>query len=514
MADEQRLVVRRMTPVSGYSTPGGFLGARDVIAMVFRHWQLMTLAFTATLLGAMLIAFTMPPKYTAHLKVLVRHQRAEPVMTTGANGVRTISPEEVSDEEIDSEIELFRSEDLLRKVVESCHLNITKPHWWTAQLEQWSPTRPEVQTSKAIARLKGALGMERVKKSSFIDLSYGSDNPELSARVVNLLGQLYLDKHVALHRSAGQFEFFQKETERYRQRLADAESQMASASKTDQAPAAETDRNNTLQKVAELEYSLRQTTAAASAARRRVVALESQLSSTPARLSTQMKKADNPALLQQLKSTLLDLELKRTDLLSKYDPTYVAVKEVETQIAQTRTAIDRETNAPVLENTTDRNPTYEWLNSELAKAKADLPTLEANAAATQQAVESYRRKITDLDRKSVTQQDLLRAVKAEEENYLLYLKKQEEAHISEKMDDARISNVVISELAAVPVLPSTSPLTIILMGIPLGILLSVGAAFVSDYLDNSFRTPDEVWEFLSVPVLAALPASRELKLLN
>ena len=193
-----------------------------------------------------------------------------------------------------------------------------------------------------------------------------------------------------------------------------------------------------------------------------------------------MKKADNTSLLQQLKSTLLELELKRTDLLSKYDPTYVAVKEVDTQIAQARSAIERETASPVLENTTDRNPTYEWLSSELAKANADLPTLEANAKATELAVASYRQKIMDLDQKSIVQQDLVRNVKAEEDNYLLYLKKQEEARIAEQMDDARISNVVISEAAAVPVLPATSPLSIILLGLPLGILMSVGAAFVSD----------------------------------
>ncbi len=504
-----------MAPVAGYPAHGNLLGARDLVAMLFRHWRLMSVAFTATLLGAVLVAIVMPPKYTARLKVLVRHQRVEQVMTTGASGVRSATSEEVSDEEIDSEIELFRSEDLLRKIVGAYGLDKPKkPHFWTAQLEKWSPTRPEIRTSKAIARLKSALVMERVKKSSFIEASYGSDDPEVAAKVVNLLGQLYFEKHVALHRSAGQYEFFQKEAERYKQRLADAEANLATASRTDNAPAAETDRNNTLQKVSDLDYSLRQTNAAASAARRRIANLESQLATTPARLSTQMKRADNSALLQQLKSTLLDLELKKTDLMSKYDPSYPAVKDVLTQIGQTRAAIDRETSAPVLESTTDRNQTYEWLSGELAKAKADVATLEANSGATQQFVGSYRRKISELDRKAVTQQDLLRAVKSEEANYALYYNKQEEARISEKMDDARISNVVISELAAVPVLPSTSPLVVVLMGIPLGILLSVGAAFVSDYLDTSFRTPDEVWEVLSVPVLAALPASRELKLLT
>ena len=57
-------------------------------------------------------------------------------------------------------------------------------------------------------------------------------------------------------------------------------------------------------------------------------------------------------------------------------------------------------------------------------------------------------------------------------------------------------------------------LSIGLIGLPLGLLVSVGAAFVSDYLDTSLHSPEEVWDVLSVPVLASLPATRELKLLN
>jgi uncharacterized protein involved in exopolysaccharide biosynthesis len=497
-----------------YGRQAGDLGLWHILELLFRHWRVMTIAFTATFCGAILVAIFMPPKYAAHLKVLVRHQRVEPVITTSSNGVRTITPEDVTDEEIDSEIELFRSEDLLRRVVQECGLDKTKPHFWTATLEKWSPTSPAVRTSKAVARLRSAITVERVQKSSFIEVSYGSDDPKRSAAVVNLLGQLFAEKHVAVHRSAGQFKFLASETDRYRQRLADAEAKLAAVDRSGQAPAAETDRNNTLQKVAELEYNLRQTRSAAAAARQRISALESQLKSTTPRLNTQMKKADNPALLQQLKSTLLELELKRTDLLSKYDPTYIGVKDIETQIAQTRAAIERETSSPVQENTTDRNPTYEWLSSELAKATADLPTLEANAKATEAAIAGYRQMIMDLDQKSIVQLDLIRNVKAEEENYLLYLKKQEEAHIAEQMDDARISNVVISEAAAVPVLPTTSPLSIALRGLPLGLLVSVGAAFVSGYLDTTLHTADEVWDVLSVPVLASLPATRELKLLN
>jgi capsular polysaccharide biosynthesis protein len=36
-------------------------------------------------------------------------------------------------------------------------------------------------------------------------------------------------------------------------------------------------------------------------------------------------------------------------------------------------------------------------------------------------------------------------------------------------------------------------------------LVAAGAALIADYMDPSFRTPDEVREFLEVPVFAAIP---------
>ena len=55
--------------------------------------------------------------------------------------------------------------------------------------------------------------------------------------------------------------------------------------------------------------------------------------STPTRLTTQVKKGDNAQVLQNLKSTLLTLEMKRTELLTKYQPTYPLVVEIDKQIA-------------------------------------------------------------------------------------------------------------------------------------------------------------------------------------
>jgi hypothetical protein len=64
---------------------------------------------------------------------------------------------------------------------------------------------------------------------------------------------------------------------------------------------------------------------------------------------------DNPRLFDQLQSTLLNLELKRTDLLSKFAPTYPLVQAVDQQIAEAKNAIQLEESKPIREESSGRN---------------------------------------------------------------------------------------------------------------------------------------------------------------
>jgi uncharacterized protein involved in exopolysaccharide biosynthesis len=148
-----------------------------------------------------------------------------------------------------------------------------------------------------------------------------------------------------------------------------------------------------------------------------------------------------------------------------------------------------------------------WLDGELAKARADLASYQAQAAATAKIVRDYRASALLLDQKEIEQQDLIRTAKADEANYLLYLNKREEARISDALDNKRIVNVAIAEAATVPALPVHPRWLFVLLGGLLASLVSVASAFASDYFDPSFRTAEEVESFLDVPVLAALPIS-------
>jgi uncharacterized protein involved in exopolysaccharide biosynthesis len=264
-------------------------------------------------------------------------------------------------------------------------------------------------------------------------------------------------------------------------------------------------REITVRKLSEFEASMHETQAAIQETRQRIHTLETQLASLPARHTTQVRTSDNPQLMQHLKSTLLELELRRSDLLTKFEPTYRPVQEVEQQIAQARDAIAAAEKAPLRDETTDTDPTYEALRAELAKANTELAALQARATATEDMVRSYRAQSQRLGQEELLQQDMLRAAKANEENYLLYLRKQEEARISDALDRQRISNVVVAEAASVPFRPQRHRLVFLIVGALFACLTSVLLAFAVDHWDPSFRTPQEVHDFLGSPVLAAFP---------
>ncbi|MGA9304201.1 MAG: GumC family protein [Candidatus Sulfotelmatobacter sp.] len=472
---------------------------RDLLTILFRHKRIVVLSFLGILTGAVLAAVLSPLEYRASTKFLIERERLDPVISPGQS-TPSENRGEVTEEELNSEVELIKSADVLRQVVVSCGLQRGKSFLTSVLGGADESTR----IARAAKRLQNDLKIEVVRKSNIISVSYAADDAQLAARVLSALGDAYLKKNVAVHRPPGQFEFFDQETEAYRKNLADAEAKLKTFSTEEGGVAPQIDRDITLQKLSEFRASLQQTRADIAGTEERIRALEKQAGTTPQRLTTSASQTDDAAVLQGLKNTLMTLEMKRTELLTKYQPTYALVQEVDKEIADARASIANEESKPIRAETTDRNPTYSWINEELAKAKADYSGLQARAAATQAIVANYEAKAEELDQKGIVQQDLVRTMKTDEENYLMYQRKREEARMTNALDQTRILNVAIAEQPVPPTLPSNSPWTTLIVGVMLAVMVSLGTAFGLDYMDTSFRTPAEVASGLNVPVLGAI----------
>jgi uncharacterized protein involved in exopolysaccharide biosynthesis len=205
---------------------------------------------------------------------------------------------------------------------------------------------------------------------------------------------------------------------------------------------------------------------------------------------------------------LLELELQRTSLLIKFQPSYRLVQEVDEQIAQAKAAIEAEEQKPLRDETTQDDPEFVWAHSEHLKSEVELRELEKKQAVAREQVNVYRASAGRLEESAIAQHDLEQQLKAAEDKYLLYSNKREEARIGDALDQNGLLNVAIDQQPHIPALPVWSFLAATCFSFIGAAGFSTAIVFANDYFAPSFRTPAEVVAFLGSPVLASLPAVR------
>ena len=484
-----------MTAAKGKLPLDHSLTPRDLATTLFRRPQLMVCSFGLVLLATMLIVL-FSARYESHFKVLLRHGRYDPVVSSQPTSVMDLTRPDITEEELNSEVELLRDEDLLKEVVKMAGL---------VPAGIADRDRP-AEIEYAVRKLERCLDVEALKKSNLIQVSYKDTSPERAASILAALSTLYVQRHTKLQRPPGEIQFFDQQTAEYEKRMHRSEAELVHFTRTRGVVSAALERDIALQKLGEADAAYRQIDQDRVETERRVASLGEQLKSFPSRSVTLKRWADNPEVLEKMKTHLLELLLKRTELLSRFEPSYRLVQEVEQEIAETRASIAAEALAPVRDETSDKDPNYEWARMELEKAQVQGDGLRARQSDAAAQVTSLRQAAQQMQSDSVDQQDLMRAAKAEEDNYLLYLRKREEARIGDALDERRIVNVAIVEPPAAPALPARSVPLYFLLAFGLAMAFSVGIAFTTEYFDPTIRTPDEAHGLLKVPVLAWLPA--------
>ncbi len=439
-------------------------------------------------------------KYRSHFSVLVRKGRADPPVTAQPNAPPDYSRVEVTEEELNSETELLKDEDVLRRVAEA---NDLAAHDWL----RWLRPREEqaARVERAAKKLGHQLDVEAVKKTNLISVTYDAADPELAASVLKSLAGTYLDKHMEVHRPGGQLHFFDQQTAESGRQLDEAEAKLLDFMRAHDVVQASQQRDMVLQRLDETEASYRQTQIDMAETDHQVRELTAQLAKFPPRSTTSMRTADNPDLLRSLKATLLDLQLRKTQLLTKFEPNHRLVQEVEQQIQLAQAAIANEMSAPVRDETSNKDDNYEWAKAELQKAQVQMKELQAREAKISSHLLEYRAIAKQLGEDAIVQEDLTSREKAAEDNYLLYIKKREEARMGDALDEGGIVNVAIAEQPVAPALPVWPPVAVILVGFIGAVVIGTGASLTADRLDPALRTPEEALQCLEIPVLASIP---------
>ena len=479
------------------------ISPREVISPLFRRKKLLFTVFLATFAALVLLAFLLPASYKSQMSILVNRERQDPLVSTQNTTQMPQGAQEVTLEEITSEAALLQSQDLLEKVVLATGL--AEPHGFSV----WNLLHPfrkkEDRVAFAVKQLAKQIKVTNETNSNLIDVTYASSNPRASYEVLNALANFYLEKHAVVHRSRGSYQFFADETDRYRKALENSERNLREFGQKEGVAAPDIERTDIAQQVANSVGQLHAAQQAAAADEEKIQSDRKQMAVIPQRSPTQQASSQADRLLDQYRATLLAAQTKRTQLALKYDPQYPLVREIDQEIAQTQAAIAEAEKTQYKTETTDRDPTYELLREDLAKTQADLAAQRATIASARSSVQSMQTEMVDLDQKALTQHDLMREVKADEDNYLLYLSKREQERTTDALDKTGIANVAIAVPPAIPVLPVYSMPLAVLVSFGLALFLSIATAYIVNYFDATFHTPTQVIDTLGIPIVIGMP---------
>jgi uncharacterized protein involved in exopolysaccharide biosynthesis len=481
--------IDRGTPVS----------IRSILAALFRRKLLFLSLFTSIVAIATLLTMLMPKKYESRMKVLVKNERADMVVSPDPrNGAQPRT--DVSEAQVNSEIELLKSNDLLAKVVQVCRL-----YERSEAVHASGDARPE-GFERAVRKLQRDLKIIPVRKANIIQITYSAENPLLAASVLKELAAAYLDAHLTIHRTAGTTDFFQNQASRYENELRELESNLSNFRRQHSITSMGEQKDLVLRKTMDAEASLHDTDTALAETTTRVAELRRQVAAHDRRIVTQSRVMPNQYSVERLNTMLAELQNRRTQALMKFHADDRVVVEIEQEIADTRAAMERASKLNSVEQVTDVNPVRQNLEAELARAELQQAGLQSRRTTLATVAGGYRARLAQLENATIDHETLQRSVKEAEENYLLYTRKQEEGRIADSLDQQKIGNVAIAEAPVPSHLPAKPN---VLLNLALGVLfaafVSFGAVFAAEYSQSAFHTPADLESATGLPVLATVP---------
>src|ERR1043166_247005 len=487
------------------------VSVRDIASVVFRHKLLLCGTFLAVALGTAVFTFMLPNEYESRMKILVKNTRSDvPITPERTNGTTGSSfDNDVSENQINSEIELLTSEDLLKQVVTECGLYGGGSSITSKLGLKSAPPSQATQIESATRQLAKDLTITPVKKADIIEIKYTSQSPEKTAAVLRKVQDLYLDKHLKLHRPPGTYEFFKAQADQSEAQLQDAEKKLSNFQQSMNVVSLSQQKDQAVLKMAEAKSKLLETETFLREVNDRIAKGQQQMETLPPRVISQTRALPNQYSAERLNTLIVELQNRRTQLLTKFRSDDRLVKEIDQQLKDTRAALDKASRETATEQSTDLNPLRQTLETELARGKVDQAGAAGRREMLASQVKQYEEQLSRLEGITAEYDDLNRQVKESADNYELYKKKAEEARITDELDQNKLTNVSIAEAPVQPQLPvrPNRPLNLIL-GVFLGALLSIGSVVVAEFMRDTVLTPRELESFTGQPVLASLPNMR------
>jgi uncharacterized protein involved in exopolysaccharide biosynthesis len=440
-----------------------------------------------------------PPIYKSTAQILVQDNRAQflvsPDLEQGESAERpAFVSNPVTEEDLNSEKELLTSDYLVSQAIAS----LKEP----AQYD--GPGAAFLDGTKFLMSLPGRgyralhdaptmtskdhwaqdlinhLDADVVKRSNVLEISFKSYDPTWSQQFLELLISHYQEVHARISHDPQAEIFFQQQAKLLQDKLAASEQQLRAFQLQTGISDLDQQRQALISRLSDLQLEDSKNNASLGAAEQQTASLQSEFSSTPERIGKEVRQVQDMALAQ-LKPQVMELKTERADLLSRYQPNSQRIREIDEKLAAAQRILDQEDHLEVSEKSTDLNPVWVSVASDLAQSKTNVAALNGTKQKLEDEITKSEQRIDYLVKNETENDKLVRQVTTDKEALLSYVKKTEEARAAGALNSSKILNVSVAQPPSRPVRPV---FPIVWLNFVAGLLLAAGLGVAAAEFDE------------------------------
>jgi uncharacterized protein involved in exopolysaccharide biosynthesis len=480
---------------------------RDVLTAVFYdRWAIFTAFLVPVCLGiaaALLVRTT----YEAEARLLVLLGREYVFRPEAGENAQSFAFDR--EQIMKAELEILGSRELKIEVIKTVGLEEIYPGMTLGQAFEKppEPSKPRPRAlDLAVERFEKELKLTAVQGSNVIQLAYSNRDPQIAAEALNLLIRFYIDKRREVFSQTRSTVLLQQR-DQYAKQLADVEARLQAFRSQNNISNIEEQTNLLLRQEYDLNTAMQQSDERVRGLQAQGQGLKAQIAGTPAQVLLSTDSTRTRAL-ESARATLMGLELRRRDLLTKYRESSRIVQDVDAQIAEARRFLAEDQSASSDSTRVGRNPVMDDLERDSARLEAELQGQRARKGELESSLKKLRERLGDLTARDRQFRELERERSINEENYRTYTARVEEARITEEFDRNKSANIRIIEAAEPPTSGKNLRVPILAAAVFLGMMSALATAFVVAQMRQTYLTPDDVERSLGLPVLLVVPLRR------
>ncbi|MDP1569774.1 MAG: polysaccharide biosynthesis tyrosine autokinase [Vicinamibacterales bacterium] len=484
----------------------------DKLTVIHKHRRPVIIVFLAVLGWFMLDSYTTIPQYRASARLMIEEESSGVSAAAAGDLAQAIF---YQDPEIyfQTQYRVLRGRELARRVAGALDLSrvpefngqgakptplaegistvksaLRAPLRWVAPADPGAPIEPPAVNESAIERayvdgLLSRIGVEPVRGSRLVDISFQAADPEFAARAINTLAEQYVTQNLEFKVQEIQKSLEYLAQERRRQQAVVQASERALAEYREQQNALSLDSSQNI--VVSRLNSLNDSAVRARTERMQRETLWRQVQQAGNDRDSLSSIVQN-TFIQTLKGRLTDLERDRTRLSERYGERHPEMEAIRVSIANAERQLANEIDRAV-----------QTIRSEY------------EAAATQErelarALEEQKTAAMDLNSKRIDYTVIEREAETNRELYNSLLQREKELQV---IANSRANNVRIIDRAEVPSGPFTpNHRRDWLLALLFATVFGCAIAFGLDYLDDTVKTPDDIARRLKLRFLGLVPS--------